>query len=201
MAEPPPTYGPEFLAWLRETTEAAWQHVEEPTLDDYRKAGVIGANWRRGTRWTGPLDDETIALVERRFEVHFPADYRLFLQTLHSTTPWMRGADYSTGDLARYEAPGFYDWLREGEQIRARMQAVVDTSEFAGEIDLQHGGRRWREGGPSPQLLPIFGHRYVVDDDSECVLSIVGGDAIVYGENLRDYLLTELAGVIGEPGS
>jgi hypothetical protein len=142
-----------------------------------------------------------IAQVERRFEVQFPAQYRLFLQTLHSTTPWMRGADYRTGDLAPYESPGFYDWLHEGEQIRARMQTVADTSEFAEEIDLHHGGRRWLEGGPSPQLLPIFGHRYVVDDDSAWVLSIVGGDAIVYAENLRDYLLTELADVLGEPGS
>ncbi|HEY2879058.1 hypothetical protein [Nocardioides sp.] len=194
--DPPPEYGPGFLTWLRETTEAAWANVEEPSLDDFRSAGFIGATWRRGTRWTGPLDDETITQLERRFGVHFPPDYRLLLQTLHSTTPWRRGAHDGTVDLVEYRAPGFYDWLHEGTCIRARMQAVADRSEFAEELDLHYGGRRWLEGGPSPQLLPIYAHRYVVDDDSQWVLSIVGGDAIVYGENLRAYLLAELDDVL-----
>jgi hypothetical protein len=193
---PPPEYGPEFLAWLRETTEAAWQQVEEPSLDEFRRAGFIGARWRRGTHWTGPLSDATIAQVERRFGVHFPPQHRLFLRTLHSTTPWMRGADHDTGDLTLYRAPGFYDWLHDEEAIRSALGQVADTSVFAREIDLQYGGRRWLEGGPRPQLLPIFGHRYVVDDDSQWVLSIVGSDAIVYAEDLRDYLLLELDDVI-----
>ncbi len=195
--DPPPAFDADFLAWLRETTEAAWQQVEEPSLDDFRAAGFIGATWRRGTHWTGPLGDERMAQVEGRFGVHFRAGHRLFLQTLHGTTPWRRGADYSTGDLALSEAPGFYDWLRDEERIRAALSMVADTSVFAEELDLHHGGRRWLEGGPRPQLLPIFGHRYVVDDDSQWVLSIVDSDAIVYGENLRDYLLIELADVIG----
>jgi hypothetical protein len=76
------------------------------------------------------------------------------------------------------------------------MSDVADTSEFAEEIDVHYGGRRWLEGGPSPQLIPIFGHRYVVADDSQWVLSIVGSDAIVYGEDLRDYLLIELDDVV-----
>jgi hypothetical protein len=198
--DPPPEYGPGFLGWLRETTEAAWQRVEEPSLDDFRTAGFIGATWRRGTRWTGPLDDETIYQVERRFDVRFPPQYRLFLQTLHSTTPSRRGADHRTGDLAPYRAPGFYDWLHDEQPIRAALSRVADTSEFAEEIDVHHGGRRWLEGAPWPRLLPIFGHRYVVADESAWVLSIVGSDAIVYAEDLRDYLLIELADVIGRAG-
>ncbi len=167
--DPPPEYGPDFLAWLRKTTEAAWQQVEESSLDDYRTAGFIGATWRRGTRWTGPLGDDTIAQARtalRRSTSRRSTDCSCGL--VHSTTPWMRGAAYGTGDLALYQAPGFYDWLHDEEPIRAALGEVADTSLFAEEIDVHHGGRRWLEGGPSPQLLPIFGHRYVVGDDSEC---------------------------------
>jgi hypothetical protein len=194
--DPPAEFGTAFLSWLRETTEAAWQEVKEPSLEAYREAGFIGAGWRRGTRWTGPLDDDTIGRVERKFGVHFPPEHRLFLQTLHSTTPWRRGDDYATGDLVLYDAPGFYDWIHDEEPIRAALGAVAETSEYAEEIDLHYGGRRWLPGGPSPQLLPIFGHRYVVADESPCVLSIVGNDAIVYGGDLRAYLLHELDHVI-----
>ena len=194
--DPPAEYGPEFLSWLRAMTEAAWQEIEEPSLDDYRSTGVLGAHWRRGTRWTGPLDDEAIEHVQRHYGVHFPPQHRLLLQILHGTTPWMLGADHRTGELALHQTTGFYDWLHDEEPIRAALSDVADTSVFAEEIDRHYGGRRWLQGGPSPQLLPIFGHRYVVDDDSQWVLSIVGSDAIVYGENLRDYLLLELDDVI-----
>jgi len=45
-------------------------------------------------------------------------------------------------------------------------------------------------------LLPFYSHRYVVcglDRASSPVLSIHGKDAIVYGEDLCQYLLTEFA--------
>jgi hypothetical protein len=194
--DPPAEFGVEFLSWLRETTESAWRQVEEPSLDDFERAGFIGALWRRRTRWTGGLDDQTIAGVEERFGVTFPPQYRLLLRTLHSTTPWMRGAN---GRPAIYERPGFYDWVSDGDQIRARIDDVADTSEFAEEI-ARYGGRRWLGGGPSPRLIPIYAHRYVVCDDSQWVLSIVGGDAIVYGMDMREYLLAELRDVVGQRG-
>jgi hypothetical protein len=195
--DPPAAFGEAFLSWLRDVTEAAWRHVDEWALEDYESRGYIGARWQRGTRWTGGLDDRTIAEVERRYGVVFPPQHRLFLQTLHSTTPWRTGADYSQGDHhAHYESPGFYDWRRDETQIRQAMRAVEDRAQFAHEIASHHGGSRWLPGGPSPALIPIFGHRYVVADDSQCVLSIVGDDAIVCGEDLRAYLLHELGDLL-----
>ena len=122
----------------------------------------------------------------------------LFLQTLHSTQPWRTGADYSRGDrLALNESPGFYDWRHDEMRIRQAMRAVEDRAPFAQEIALHHGGSRWLPGGPSPALIPIIGHRYVVADDSQWVLSMVGDDAIVYGEDLRAFLLAELGDLLG----
>lgn len=114
-----------------------------------------------------------------------------------SEAAWRTGADYSQGDhLALYESPGFYDWRRDETQIRQAMRAAENRAQFAHEIASHHGGSRWLPGGPSPALIPIFGHRYVVADDSRCGLSIVGDDAIVYGEDLRAYLLGELGDLL-----
>lgn len=197
MDRAPAAFGTDFLRWLRAATERSWQGIDDWSPADFEAAGLIGARWRRGTRWTGGLDDATIARVQRRYGVRFPPQYRLFLQTLHSTTPWKRGATYSRhGDrLAEYDTPGFYDWLHDEAQLRAAMRAVTDSSPgelFAGP---DHPAR-WQRGGPSPDLIPIFGHRYVVCDDSQRVVSIVGDDAIVYGRDLRDYLLAELGDVL-----
>lgn len=36
---------------------------------------------------------------------------------------------------------------------------------------------------PKPTLIPIFGHRCIVADDTQWILSIVGTDAIIYAES------------------
>jgi hypothetical protein len=46
----------------------------------------------------------------------------------------------------------------------------------------------------APRLIPIFSHRYLLIDPcvpGNPVFSIKQGDIIVYGENLRDYLINE----------
>jgi hypothetical protein len=93
--------------------------------------------------------------------------------------------------------PGFYDWRHDGPQIRAAMREVAGVMHEL-PFDDQQWQRRWIGQEPKPALIPILGHRYVVADDSQWVLSIVDDDAIIYGNGLRDYLLNELADLLPE---
>lgn len=118
------------------------------------------------------------------------------LRTLHSTTPPCRGYRYAGQDgLIEYEAPWFYDWLHDEAPIRAAMLEVTDTMREL-PFDDQEWKTTWARCDPKTTLIPILGHRYVVADDTEWILSIFGDDAIIYGHNLRDYLLDELAAVL-----
>lgn len=190
--EPPRKYGVDFLDWLRRVTERTWAGLDDPPED------VFNRYWRRGTRWTGGLTKEAIAEVEERFGVWFPPDYRLLLQTLHSTAPWMRGGRYvDRGEVVEaYDVPGFYDWLRDESSIREAM-AVVASVMAELPFDDQAWQRTWLNRDPKPSLIPIFGHRYVVADHTQWILSIVDDDAVIYSDNMRDYLLLELEDVLG----
>lgn len=194
----PETFGVEFLHWLREATERAWAEIEvrdylagDPSVPGFR----IGPQWRRGTHWTGGLDEATIAGIEHRYGVRFPPDYRLFLHTLHSTTPPMMCTCYKHAELSAHNEPGFYNWQRDEIQIRKAMHRVADTMREL-PYDLQSWQTTWSHRDSKPALIPIFGHRYIVADPAQWVLSIVDDDAIIYGENLRDYLLNELDDVL-----
>jgi hypothetical protein len=88
MAEAPPAFGPEFLQWLKVETERAWKQAEEMKAD-FQRARSSGSSWRRGTRWSFGLADAEIEQIEARYGFRFPADHRLFLRTLHATTPRM----------------------------------------------------------------------------------------------------------------
>lgn len=197
---PPKQYGVDFLAWLRRVTEDAWAGLDDPPEDEFN------LYWRRGTRWTGGLSEKAIAGVEGRYGVRFPPDYRLLLHTLHSTTPWMRGGGYVDGGvdganlIEPYDMPGFYDWLRDGPSIREAMAAVASVMSRL-PFDQQAWQRTWLDRDPKPALIPIFGHRYVVADETQWILSIVDEDAIVYSDNMRDYLLLELEDLLGQSTS
>lgn len=190
--EPPGKYGVDFLEWLRRVTERTWAG-----LDD-RPEDAFNHRWRQGTRWTGGLTEEEVAEVEVRFGVWFPPDYRLLLHTLHSTTPWMRAGGYVKGGqvVEAYDVPGFYDWLRDESSIREAMAAVASVMTDL-PYDDQAWQRTWLGRQPKPALIPIFGHRYVVADDTQWILSIVDEDVVIYSDNLRDYLLLELEDLLG----
>jgi hypothetical protein len=47
----------------------------------------LGLGWQPGTRWRGGMTEAEVAQVEDRYGLTFPSDYRLFLQTLHTTDP------------------------------------------------------------------------------------------------------------------
>jgi hypothetical protein len=52
---------------------------------------------------------------------------------------------------------------------------------------------RWYQ--QAPKLLPLTGYRFIIGDPLDCsnpVLSVWGSDTIVYGWDLRSYLLNEL---------
>lgn len=208
----PGEFGEPFLKWLGAATEQAWSRVSEPTLADYEESGVGGCDWRRGTRWTGGLSDAELAEIEQRFAVRFPAEHRLFLQTLHATAPRMQCAGFGDDDrMVLDESPGFYHWQRDEAAIRAAWTGVVDGLVFdvennalwrdswgprPGDADERRARVAARVAG-APRLLPIYGHRYVLAEGPTLVLSVHQSDIIVYGLDLRDYLLHEMHALLG----
>ncbi|HVX44842.1 MAG TPA: hypothetical protein VHC49_13200 [Mycobacteriales bacterium] len=211
MDTAPEDYGPEFLAWLKERTERAWKRSRRWSMANLRRTERLGGEWRRGTHWTGGLSDGQVAEVQDRFGVRFAPQQRLFLQTLHSTTPWQRGMHYEGNQLTTYDSPGFYDWTTDEEHIRWAQEWPLEGL-IASSPEHQYWHRSWgpcpktiegrRErvvelAATAPPLIPIFGHRYIVAGEFEQVLSIHGTDIIVYGVDLRDYLLNELKDVLG----
>lgn len=184
----------EFLIWLRGVTERAWRDG--------------AGSWVPGTRWVGGVD---VAALERRLGTTFPAEHRRFLAVLHATTPHRRVTRYDGHTPVEVEVPGFYDWERDVDAIAEARAEVGEGLQF----DVEHNGLWLATWGPrpdepearaarlaalveaAPTLFPILGHRFVVAGTPGLVLSIHQSDIIVYGCNLREYLLNDLSDVIG----
>lgn len=178
---PPDAYGVDFLEWLRDATEEGWRE------------------WL-GARWRDPLTDAEIDALERRWDVRFTPDHRLFLRVLHTTTDTKRGG------------PLFYDWRDDAAGIQRAFDWLVEGLVFdveQGALWPESWGVRpevasWRQRrvaelvAAAPRLVPISGHRYVLSEPN-VVLSVHQSDIIVYGGDLRGYLLAELGAWLGRP--
>lgn len=202
MVSSAPTDFAGFLCWLKDQTEKAWSALPNGDREGFQQ----------GTKWAAGLTDEQLASAESFFGHPFPEDYRRFLKTLHTTTKppkWPRDGKLS-------DASGFYDWMNDRETLRQSLAAPVEGLLF----DVEHNGlwlAEWgarpesakerqalvrREAGNSSPLIPVFGHRYLVGRPQSAgnpVLSIMQSDIVIYGDDLRGYLLAEFAELLNEP--
>lgn len=193
----------EFLYWLKERSEKFWCEMpapnkEEPTVDDW----IYRAKWL-------PLTEDQIDSLEKKYAIKFTIEHREFLKILHAVDK-IRPSDVydKDGELIVSFAPYFHHWLRDKEQVERYLDWPYDTI-FS---DIKHGDwvKSWGERPQSeqtlekvfanwyhkaPRLLPILAHRFVIsefDNAQNPILSVWGLDTIVYGWNMRHYLLKEI---------
>jgi len=195
-----------FLEWFRSRTEQAW--ARRPRTD--------GEGWQTATRWTRPLGEAEISAAEKKWDLAFPPDYKLFLGVLHTTDlpPRQRKWKGTAGDSELVETVGFPNWLGDDGVIRERLARPLEGLEFdveRNELWLKEWGekpsavesrkRKLRaEFQKAPRLIPVIGHRYLLAQPCESgnpVLSVYQSDIVTYGSDLRSYLLNEFADEVG----
>ena len=145
MAGAPPPWGPEFLAWFRAETEAAWADYQSSDYSDPQTPG--GVDWQAGTRWRGALSEAGIQNAERRFRVRFSEPHRLFLSTLHTVDRPMQGFLFTkAGPKAPASRQEPYDWSGEAGPIEVALAWPVDGTLF----DVEHNVLWLEEWGKRP---------------------------------------------------
>lgn len=216
----PVEFGEAFLDWFRERTESVWSTYPTPTLERFEQRRMLGCDWQPGTRWLGGLAEEQLAAIERAWALRFPPDYRLFLQRLHAVdrpmrcTRWYRSPAGGPSQLTLVDGPAFYNWLTDEAFLRSALEDVVSGLQF----DVEQNGLwlpQWGERqateearaqrvrelvAAAPHLIPVYDHRYLLAEPCQAgnpVFSIVQSDIIVYGADLRTYLFSECADLLG----
>ncbi|WP_118975090.1 hypothetical protein [Taibaiella koreensis] len=197
----------DFLYWVKERTEAFWNPpIGDPGMHQC-------ADWIRGARWKG-LSNGEIDAIEIKFDIKFTPEHRLFLSILHAIDRKEKIEYTETFDddapVLIEERPFFYHWQADDAAIREALdwpsRTIWEDIIGPNKVWLRSWGARpadepaqkeifdaWYRS--APLLIPIKGHRFIVSDmrlQTRPVLSIWGSDTIVYGWDLRGYLLKEL---------
>lgn len=203
-----PTDYTEFLYWIKERTETFWSKNPETSDEEFPCE-----KWAYGAKWIG-LSDSEIDSIENKYNIKFSYEHREFLRVLHTIDrkEIIEYEPFDEDDKVKIEhVPFFYNWLTDDKEIQYRLdwsyRTIFEDVIGPNKVWLKSWGSirpksdsdkekifsEWFQ--KTPKILPITSHRFVVDVPSlkeNPVLSIYGSDIIVYGWNMRHYLLNEL---------
>ncbi|SFW83467.1 hypothetical protein [Chitinophaga sancti] len=197
----------EFFYWVKKRTEAFWNKGNSPS----RPEGFTCPAWAEGAKWIGMTDDQ-IDSIEAKYSINFTPEHRAFLRILHTTDRKEVDEYEEDGKTITHQRSFFYNWIEEEEELVSRLswpyRTIFDDVSSSSGVWLKSWGPRpssveekerifadWY--AKAPKLLPIRSHRFVVSGDDlhdRPVLSVWGSDTIVYGWDLRLYLLNEIPG-------
>ena len=204
----------DFLYWVKEQTEAYWSKNPE-TCNDY----FVCEKWAYGARWMG-LSDSEIDSIERKYEIKFSYEHRLFLKVLHAVDK-QRVIEYTEtfdeDEEVKYDhQPFFYNWQSDEAAIKEYLdwpyRTMLQDVLGANKVWLKSWGKKRPQSNEEkesifsewfkqvPRLLPLTGHQFVVSHPTKNespVLSMWGTDILVYGWNMKYYILNQLGHALG----
>lgn len=187
-----------FLHWFKQKTETHWSRISKS--DD--------ESWLMNGKWIG-LKDEQIKQVEAQYQISFTPEHKEFLKILHSVNKKCPTEFYNEkNEIYTKNEPYFYNWLTDEKIIKEQMNWPYKTIFY--DVKKKFWLNSWEkrpklddelqevflnEYQNAPKLVPIYAHRFVVNHHENAenpILSVWGTDTIVYGWNIKHYLLNEL---------
>ncbi len=169
----------DFYKQFKNKTERLWA-LKKPN------PVVYGFQIQQGTKWNIGLSDKEIQSYENDLGFIFPDEFKEMLGAMNGIDkPGLNLYGSSGKDFK--EAVIFYSYPRNLNLIKERIEIL--QSEWNEIIEAL------KEDGGFPDLLepisfiPLYSHRYLVGPPNRPVVcSIHGTDAILYADNLKDYL-------------
>jgi hypothetical protein len=140
------------------------------------------------------LTEEELNKIHDLYGICFPTALKNFLTTyLPVSKGFYNWRDYSSKniELIRSVLNGPSDYIAKNAD------QIYWCDDWGDEPDdpQRSAGEVRRRLLQAPQLIPVYGHRYVpMGYDNPPVFSVHGCDIVVYGETLEDYFQVEFGG-------
>jgi len=196
----------EFLYWIKERTESFWNTKLDKNNSDY-----VCEDWMFGAKWIG-MSEEEINITENKYNIKFTEYHRKFLKILHTIDRKeliLNWNEDENGNPISKERSLFYNWMTDHDEIKKYLEWPYEfllEDVMRDYIWLDSWGKKPEQNenkkkifsnwfNNSPKLIPIYAHRFVISEpinSDNPVLSIYGHDTIIYGGNMRHYLINEL---------
>lgn len=134
---------------------------------------VWGYQIQNNSKWNPGLSVEILGSFQEELETEFPQSLKNFYLTMNGLDKL--GINVGDGSESPNYHPTFYSYPNDTEIIKSQINWVHEANEFKERPNHQN---------TIPFVFPFFGHRFLVFDNNEQVLSMYGNDIIAWADNL-----------------
>ena len=155
---------------IKETSEQYW---EEINLDI-----SYGFQVQQSSKWKQGLTEPQINDFEKKLGIRFPESLKNYYRTMNGLDK--PGLNNGGGSEFEY-GPTFYSYPEDIPIIKSEIEWVLDKNHIKKE-DVNN----------VPSIFPYLGHRFLILDNDEFVLSMYGADIIFWSEKLSKGIAREI---------
>lgn len=151
--------------YLKEESEKYWEEIDLETL--------WGFQIQSGSKWKKGLLESELADFQQQLQIEFPESLKNFYRTMNGLT--LPGINNNGNEGPITYGPKFYSYPEDIIKIKEQINWVFEENNLT---------RAVLKSKNIPQIFPYYGHRFLILDEEECVLSMYGNDIIFWETNL-----------------
>ncbi len=132
-----------------------------------------GLQIQEGSKWKKGLSETELEDFQRQLNITFPESLKNYYRTMNGLD--RPGIDNNGGYGEVDFGPTFYSYPDDIPIIKSRIEWTMEDNNVTEDIIKNQN---------VPPIMPYLGHRFLILDSEEAVLSMFGSDIICWGDNL-----------------
>lgn len=172
---PNPDDSIDFFKTVKRLSEKYW------STTDINKE-LYGFQIQKNTKWKEGLTDNQIDDFEEYLKIKFPKGLRNFYRTMNGLD--RPGVMFTENDGTEHIfSPVYYSYPNDLEVIKEKIEWTLESNNLTND---KH------DTDNIPKIFPVTGHRFMVLDDNNQILSIYGDDIIYWAENISKLIANDI---------
>ncbi|MBV4356621.1 SMI1/KNR4 family protein [Pinibacter aurantiacus] len=150
---------------LKQESEKYWEQIE---LD-----ACWGFQVQKGSKWKPGLTESEIDDFQKQLGLQFPESLKNYFRTMNGLDK--PGINNNGGEGPIEFGTRFYSYPDDIEKIKSKLDWILEDNALPKDAITQ---------SMAPAIFPYFGHRFLILDNEELVLSMYGRDIIFWADSL-----------------
>jgi len=164
-----------FFETIKRLSEEYWSTI------DINK-GVYGFQIQRDTKWNNGLTDNQINDFEANLKIKFSRGLKNFYRTMNGLNK--PGINVYGNDGTKHTfSPVYYSYPNDIEVIKEKTKWVLYSNNLTNDNLNTYN---------IPKIFPVTGHRFIILDDNNQILSMYGDDIIYWADNISKLIATDI---------
>jgi hypothetical protein len=169
---PIPNSSVEFFTEIKHLSEKYWSEYDI-------NPDIFGFQIQNGTKWKKGLSEKELSDFQAELNIEFPEELKNFYRTMNGLDKKGINVFGSNGTEPNFN-PIYYSYPDDLKQIRENINWIYESNDAK------------MENTEIPKIFPVTGHRFLILDGNNQILSMYGDDIIFWSDNISKLIATDI---------